>query len=121
MKKAKSFTLGGLSYSINDLNIRNPAGFVYSILTTDRYWKKPNKESEIDKIIKDIEDLLVKSLSVVDSDEEDIPNLEYNEDFDQMKERESLPARQYFQTQSHSLGGLRKKFNSQADLLIKIL
>ena len=121
MKKAKSFTVGGLSYSINDLNIRNPAGFVYSVLTTDRYWKKPNKESEIDKIIKDIEDLSVKSLSIVDSDEDYNPDLEDNEDFDQMKKRESLPARQYFQTQSHSLGGLHKKFNSQAELLRKIL
>ena len=27
-KKAEGFIAGGLSYSINDLNIRNPAGFV---------------------------------------------------------------------------------------------
>ena len=85
MKKAKSFTLGGLSYSINDLNIRNPAGFVYSVLTTDRYWKKPDNESEIDDIIENIEKLLVKSLSVVDSDEDYNPDLEDNEDFDQMQ------------------------------------
>ena len=56
MKKAESFTVGGLSYSINDLNIRNPAGFVYSVLTIDGYWEKPDKESEIDEIIESIEE-----------------------------------------------------------------
>ena len=90
------------------------------MLTTDKYWEKPDKKPEVDKIIESIENWSIKSPSVVDSDEEEDPNLEYNDDFDQMKERESLPARQHFQSQSHSLGGLHKKFNSQAKLLRKI-
>ena len=121
MKKAENFTIGGLLYPISDLNIKNPAGFTYSVLTTDRYWENPNQESEIDEIIKDIEDLSVKSLSVIDSDEDYNPDPENNADFDRMKERESLQARQHFQTQAYSLGGLRKKFNNQSELLRKIL
>ena len=39
MKKAESFTIGGFFYPINDLNIKNPAGFAYSILTTDSIGK----------------------------------------------------------------------------------
>ena len=51
MRKAEFFIAGGLSYPINDIIIKNPAGFVYSVLTTEKYWVKPDKKPKIaDKI-----------------------------------------------------------------------
>ena len=41
MRKAESFIAGGIAYPINDLIIKKPAGFVYSVLTTEKYWVKP--------------------------------------------------------------------------------
>ena len=118
MRKTETFIAGGITYPINDLVIKKPAGFVYSILTTDKYWVAP--EPKIVDPMKNVENWSLHSESMADSDDEEI-DLESNENFDQMKEKESLFARQEFIAHAHSLGGLRKKFNSQARLLKNIL
>ena len=102
------------------LSLKKPAGFVYSVLTTDKYWVAPKQKPKIVDQMKDIENWSLHTESMADSDEEEI-DLDFNENFDQMKEKESLFARQEFIAHSHSLGGLRKKFNSQARLLKNIL
>ena len=63
---------------------------------------------------------MLHSQSIADFSEDEA-DLDWNEDFDQRKEKESLESRKHFQTSSHSLGGLRRKFNSQVRLLKDIL
>ena len=43
MKQAKSFTADSLVYPINDIIIKNTAGFCYSVLTNDKFWVKSEK------------------------------------------------------------------------------